>query len=75
MSQLEPKVLEDFSKNGYAYQKDFLKASKESTDLMKACYDKLEILEVEGRYFALHKSPLQVNERPRTDKLFSFHLS
>ena len=42
---------------------------------MKACFDKLEILEVEGRYFGLHKSPLPVAERPRTDKLFTFNLA
>jgi len=32
-------------------------------------------MEVEGKYFMLHKSNLPVQDRVRTDKAYGFHLA
>lgn len=42
---------------------------------MKDVFKKLEILEVEGKYFMLHKSPLAVADRVRSDKAYQFHIA
>ena len=38
-------------------------------------FKKLEILEIENKYFALFKSPLAIEQRPRTDKIFMCNIS
>jgi hypothetical protein len=42
---------------------------------LKELFKKLELMEVEGRYFMLHKSTQPITDRPRTDKAYGFHLS
>lgn len=50
--------------------------SNDATDkFYTELFKKLEILEVEGRYFALNKSALVVSERPRTDKTFNLEIA
>lgn len=43
--------------------------------MLTAAFKKLEIMEVEGKYFMLHKSPLPIEQRMRTDKAWNFHMS
>ena len=59
-------------KNGnYGVQQKFI----QDANLLKRVFQKLELMEVEGRYFMLHKSPLPIEQRVRTDKAYNFHMS
>ena len=63
MSQLETQTLELLQKQDFAYQKYLMKSSDATDKFYAELFKKLEILEVEGKYFALNKSALPVNER------------
>lgn len=63
MSQLETQTLELLQKQDFAYQKYLMKSNDTTDKFYAELFKKLEILEVEGKYFALNKSALPVNER------------
>ena len=63
MSQLETQTLELLQKQDFAYQKYLMKSSDTTDKFYAELFKKLEILEIEGKYFALNKSALPVNER------------
>lgn len=69
MSQLDSQTLYKLQASPFAFQKEFLK-SREWQDTLKNAFKRLELMEVEGpRYFQVLKSPLPMEQRPRTDKL------
>ena len=74
LSQLETQTMEDLSTNDFAYQKTFINEKQLGLDL-SALYKKLEIMEVEGRYFQLNKSTLKLEDRPRTDKAYMMEIA
>lgn len=47
MTQIEQETLSNLAKNGFAYQKEFLKHDDE-TKLLPGLYNKLELLEIEN---------------------------
>ena len=70
LSQIESQTINDIKNTDYGVQENFVKSQSEMSNLFK----KLEIMEVEGKYFLLHKSPVAVDKRARTDKAYGFHL-
>jgi hypothetical protein len=74
LSQLETQTMEDLSTKDFAYQKTFINEKQLGLDLSEL-YKKLEIMEVEGRYFQLNKSTLKVEDRPRTDKAYMMEIA
>ena len=71
LSQLDSATMTSLKTQDFAVQQQFIKNDKLLHDLFK----RMEVLEVEGKYFQLHKSPLALQDRPRTDKAFGFHIS
>ena len=63
MSQLDTQTLENLQKHHYVYQKYLFKNNVTNDKFYTDLFKKLEILEVEGKYFALNKSALLVKDR------------
>lgn len=69
---LEPATLEQLNKNDFAYQKTFITTFSE--EFLLGIYKRLELMEIEGKHFQIFKSPMPVDQRPRSDKVCPMQL-
>ena len=68
LNQLSADILSQLSKSAFAVQRKF-------GNVTDGAVKKLTLLEIEGpKYFRLQKSPLPVEQRPRSDKLWAVSL-
>ena len=70
LNQLDADLLQSIKNGNYGIMQGFIK----DNNLLKKVFKWMELMEVEGRYFMIHKSPLSLEQRLRTDKAYNFHM-